>query len=477
MRTNPGFRRTTCGGDGKGEEKNKACAPLDMDPCLECLILIRTVLGQYHARVLRLLDIAAQTPLREPWDEIFAFECTHDDTRNNAVGAYRAICANYLGLADVLQGHLDKAEDRPLLASHAQILLTNVSVLLTCTSTYAALLEKILSYTSPADSHTYDALCQPRRDGAPRAHDARALRASSRAARTSTRARSARSFSTAYSRSLWRPGQRRGVAEHATRLLLPLRDDVAARRALGGYDAGHGGGAVAGRVPLPRGTWALRCSAAARRRSTSCTRSGRRASGSSATRIPTPSSSSGWTSTAGRACWNRTRRVRSSGINDARRSRSSLSVSRVRRRALAAELPTSSASSPVRLLLLLIPLPELALRFYTPSLPLGGECGTHHHDNGFVECGWGVRRTAYRAYEARRCSTLNFRVTWRLTSLDGHTPAFSRLNWPCFRATPANEKAKAAPPGAHASGLGYRPSWSCLVALSSLSFAFYDTGF
>ncbi|KAJ7500959.1 TKL/TKL-ccin protein kinase [Mycena galericulata] len=143
-------------GSEREREKDNAWAPLDMDPCLECLILNRTVLGQYHARVLRLLDTAAQTPLREAWDEIFAFE---DDTRNNAVGAYRAICANYLGLADLLQRHLDKAEDRPLLASHAQILLTNVSVLLTRTSTYATLLEKILSYTSPADSPTYDALC------------------------------------------------------------------------------------------------------------------------------------------------------------------------------------------------------------------------------------------------------------------------------------------------------------------------------
>ncbi|KAJ7731934.1 TKL/TKL-ccin protein kinase [Mycena maculata] len=125
-----------------------------LNPCLECLIVNRTVLRQYHDRVFRSLEDAVQTPLNEDWDEIFAFE---DDARKDAVGAYRAICANYLGLADILQGHLD--DSQPLLASHAQILLNNVSVLLTRISTYYSLLEKILSVTSPAESSTYDSLC------------------------------------------------------------------------------------------------------------------------------------------------------------------------------------------------------------------------------------------------------------------------------------------------------------------------------
>ncbi|KAJ6542835.1 TKL/TKL-ccin protein kinase [Mycena capillaripes] len=125
-----------------------------MNPCLECLIINRPLLRQYHDRVLRLLENAAKTPLTEDWDGIFAFE---DETRKNAVGAYRSICANYLGLADVLQGYLD--DSQPLLASHAQMLLNNVSVLLTRTSTYSSLLEKILSVTSPTDSSTYDSLC------------------------------------------------------------------------------------------------------------------------------------------------------------------------------------------------------------------------------------------------------------------------------------------------------------------------------
>ncbi|KAJ7715264.1 TKL/TKL-ccin protein kinase [Mycena metata] len=125
-----------------------------LNPCLECLIVSRPLLRQYHDRVLALLEGAVLTPLKENWDQIFAFE---DETRKNAVGAYRSICANYLGLADVLQGYLDGSQ--PLLASYAQILLTNVSVLLTRTAAYSSLVDKILSLTSPADSPTYDALC------------------------------------------------------------------------------------------------------------------------------------------------------------------------------------------------------------------------------------------------------------------------------------------------------------------------------
>ncbi|KAJ6501810.1 TKL/TKL-ccin protein kinase [Mycena vulgaris] len=124
------------------------------NPCLECLIVNRAVLRQYHDRVLQLLEDAASTPLVEVWEQIFAFE---DNARKNAVGAYRSICANYLELADVLQRYLD--DSQPLLASHAQILLNNVSALLTRTSTYSSLLEKILSVTSPTESPTYDSLC------------------------------------------------------------------------------------------------------------------------------------------------------------------------------------------------------------------------------------------------------------------------------------------------------------------------------
>ncbi|KAJ7157940.1 TKL/TKL-ccin protein kinase [Mycena crocata] len=125
-----------------------------MNPCLESLIVNRTVLRQYHDGVLRLLEEAVETPLVEDWDRIFAFE---DIVRKNAVGAYRSICANYLELADVLQRYLD--DSQPLLASHAQILLNNVSILLTRTSTYAFFLDEILSLTSPAESSTYDSLC------------------------------------------------------------------------------------------------------------------------------------------------------------------------------------------------------------------------------------------------------------------------------------------------------------------------------
>ncbi|KAJ7166663.1 TKL/TKL-ccin protein kinase [Mycena filopes] len=128
--------------------------PRPLDPCLECLIISRPLLREYHDRVLLLLEAAVQTPLSENWHEIFAFE---DETRKNAVGAYRSICANYLGLADVLQRYLNGSQ--PLLASHAQILLNHVSPLLSRTAAYSSLLEKILSLTSPADSSTYDALC------------------------------------------------------------------------------------------------------------------------------------------------------------------------------------------------------------------------------------------------------------------------------------------------------------------------------
>ncbi|KAJ7278948.1 TKL/TKL-ccin protein kinase [Mycena rebaudengoi] len=125
-----------------------------MDPCLECIIVNRPMLRRYHDQILRSLEHTAELPLKEDWDKIFSFE---DDIRKNAVGAYRAICANYLGLADVLQGYLNAAE--ALLASHAQILLENVSVLLTRTSIYSSLLQNILAVTSPTECTTYDSLC------------------------------------------------------------------------------------------------------------------------------------------------------------------------------------------------------------------------------------------------------------------------------------------------------------------------------
>jgi hypothetical protein len=125
-----------------------------MNACLECLIVNRPLLRQYHDRVLQLLEGATKTALKEDWEQIFAFEA---EARKTAVGAYRSICANFLDLANLLQGYLD--DSQPLLASHAQILLNNVSVLLTRTSTYSYLLKKIMSVTSPAESSTYDALC------------------------------------------------------------------------------------------------------------------------------------------------------------------------------------------------------------------------------------------------------------------------------------------------------------------------------
>ncbi|KAJ7085379.1 TKL/TKL-ccin protein kinase [Mycena belliarum] len=125
-----------------------------MNPCLECLIVNRAMLKQYHDHVLNLLEDVTGTPGAENWEQIFAFE---DTSRKKAVGAYRSICANYLELADVLQRYLDDSE--PLLASHAQMLLNNVSFLLSRTFTYASLLEELLSFTSPTESSTYNSLC------------------------------------------------------------------------------------------------------------------------------------------------------------------------------------------------------------------------------------------------------------------------------------------------------------------------------
>ncbi|KAF8216912.1 hypothetical protein K438DRAFT_1798017 [Mycena galopus ATCC 62051] len=127
--------------------------PLNL--CLKCLIVNRPLLRRYHDRVLqRLEDASGNMALKENWERIFSFEAVE---RKNAVRAYQSICANYLDLADLLQGYLD--DSQPLLASYAQILLDNVPVLLIRTSSYYALLKNILSVTSPAESSTYDALC------------------------------------------------------------------------------------------------------------------------------------------------------------------------------------------------------------------------------------------------------------------------------------------------------------------------------
>jgi hypothetical protein len=59
-----------------------------MNPCLECLIVNRPLLRQYHDRVLQLLEDAAKTALKEDWDQIFSFEVgapRYDRTSVNGV--------------------------------------------------------------------------------------------------------------------------------------------------------------------------------------------------------------------------------------------------------------------------------------------------------------------------------------------------------------------------------------------------------
>ncbi|CAK5271870.1 unnamed protein product [Mycena citricolor] len=139
-----------------------------LDPCLECLAVNRVVLRQYHDHILQGLEAAQQMPLAEDWSGIFAVD---NIASQNAVGAYRAICANYLGLESALECFIDGSE----VASHALILLSNVSLLLIRTSAYLSFLEvkhakpsasvsdyylqNILSVTSPAESSTYRNLC------------------------------------------------------------------------------------------------------------------------------------------------------------------------------------------------------------------------------------------------------------------------------------------------------------------------------
>ena len=50
-----------------------------MNPCLECLIVNRPLLRQYHDRILQLLEGAAKTALKEDWDQIFSFEVSSPD--------------------------------------------------------------------------------------------------------------------------------------------------------------------------------------------------------------------------------------------------------------------------------------------------------------------------------------------------------------------------------------------------------------
>ncbi|RDB14785.1 Serine/threonine-protein kinase STY46 [Hypsizygus marmoreus] len=128
-----------------------------MEPSLECFLINRTRLIQYHERVLQSLgNIASQsTPVQ--WTRIFALD--DDITRTRVFGAYRSICINYLSLVEFLE----ETELEPTLAEHAQLMLDNISSLIARISDYTIILQDILDTTLPSPSssdHSYNTLCE-----------------------------------------------------------------------------------------------------------------------------------------------------------------------------------------------------------------------------------------------------------------------------------------------------------------------------
>lgn len=126
-----------------------------IDPGLECLLVNRTHLREYHDRVLSSLEKVVTAPWLENWTSIFNSD--HITFKTRTVSAYRSICVNYLPMFEFLQDQLQLLE--PALKIHAQALLNILSHLPSRISEYCSFLTAILQVSSPTEHPSYDSLC------------------------------------------------------------------------------------------------------------------------------------------------------------------------------------------------------------------------------------------------------------------------------------------------------------------------------
>ncbi|KAG7442683.1 uncharacterized protein BT62DRAFT_935709 [Guyanagaster necrorhizus] len=126
-----------------------------VDPALECLLINRTHLREYHDRVLSFLENVVTAPWLENWTVMFNSEHISFKTRTSS--AYRSICVNYLPMFEFLRNQLHLLD--PALKIHAQTLLNILSQLPSRISEYWFFLTAILQVSSPAEHPSYDSLC------------------------------------------------------------------------------------------------------------------------------------------------------------------------------------------------------------------------------------------------------------------------------------------------------------------------------
>lgn len=126
-----------------------------IDPGLECLLVNRAHLREYHNKVLSSLEKIVTAPWLENWTSIFNSD--HVTFKTRTVSAYRSICVNYLPMFELLQDQLQLLE--PALRIHAQALLNILSHLPSRISEYCCFLTAILQVSSPTEHPSYDSLC------------------------------------------------------------------------------------------------------------------------------------------------------------------------------------------------------------------------------------------------------------------------------------------------------------------------------
>ncbi|KAF5382664.1 hypothetical protein D9615_002721 [Tricholomella constricta] len=126
-----------------------------MEPCLECFLINRSRLPQYHERLLKCAEeLLSKTTENFQWTRVFALD--DDSTRTKVFGAYRSICINYLGIADFLEA----TEFEAGLVNSARIALQNTSTIISRISDYSMILHEILNVTLPTDDPGYNSLCE-----------------------------------------------------------------------------------------------------------------------------------------------------------------------------------------------------------------------------------------------------------------------------------------------------------------------------
>ncbi|KAK0201152.1 TKL/TKL-ccin protein kinase [Desarmillaria ectypa] len=126
-----------------------------IDPGLECLLVNRAHLREYHDGVLSSLEKVVTAPWLENW--ITLFNSDHITFRTRTVSAYRSMCVNYLPMFESLQNQLQLLE--PALKIHAQALLDILGHLPSRISEYCSFLTAILQVSSPTEHPSYDSLC------------------------------------------------------------------------------------------------------------------------------------------------------------------------------------------------------------------------------------------------------------------------------------------------------------------------------